>query len=117
MCIVPMGAMILLTKHGRWRYVQVIYKDMIGFLWLPTNISTDEVLRRTSQEGNHQPTLFIQSVLQSIAIGKLINEKTQYEQYFDKSREYPWQGELHFYIVEYYLSTIKNSLCIFEKYL
>jgi group I intron endonuclease len=24
MCIVPMGAMILLTKHGRWRYVQVI---------------------------------------------------------------------------------------------
>ena len=77
MCIVPMGAMVMLTKHGRWRYVQVIYKDMIGFLWLPTNISTHEVLRRTSQEGNHQPTLFIQSALQTIARGNFVKPKNK----------------------------------------
>jgi hypothetical protein len=40
MGIVNMVNMIMFTKHGRWRYVQVVYKDMIGWIWLPTNIPT-----------------------------------------------------------------------------
>jgi hypothetical protein len=63
MCIVPMGAMVLLTKHGRWRYVQVIYKDMIGFLWLPTNISTHEVFREWAEtEKRNQSDSFTQII-------------------------------------------------------
>lgn len=44
MCTVPLNSLILFTAHGRWRYIQVIFEEQVGYLWIPTNVSTHESL-------------------------------------------------------------------------
>jgi hypothetical protein len=39
----PVGELVMVTKTGRWRYVQVLCRDMIGWIWLPTNLATHMV--------------------------------------------------------------------------
>ena len=33
------GTMVLFTKFGKFRYLQVIHEDMVGYIWCNTNIS------------------------------------------------------------------------------
>lgn len=48
--IVSMGDMVMFTKQGRYRYVQVMYKDMTGWIWLPTNVATHLALLPVDSE-------------------------------------------------------------------
>lgn len=36
------GSLVLVTKKGRHRYVQVIYEELVGYIWCGTNIPLAE---------------------------------------------------------------------------
>lgn len=52
MAEIPTGSLIMYIKQGKWRYISVIYQDMIGWVWLPTNRSTHMLFDsvKTSEE-------------------------------------------------------------------
>lgn len=49
MGIVNMNDLVFVTKRARYRYVQVIYRDMVGYIWLPTNLATNQVFLAVDQ--------------------------------------------------------------------
>ena len=57
MGIVNMNDLVFVIKQARYRYVQVIYRDMVGYIWLPTNLATNQVFIPVDQneEGMFKP--------------------------------------------------------------
>lgn len=58
MAIVSMNDLIMFAKHARLRYVQVVYKDMVGYIWLPTNSASHEVFMavdETDESASFEP--------------------------------------------------------------
>lgn len=54
MAIIPLGSLVLVTKRGRLRFVQVMFQDMIGYIWLNTNVATMSLLEPVDeQEGEN----------------------------------------------------------------
>lgn len=36
------GTLVLVTKHGRFRYVQVVIGELVGYIWCATNRITEQ---------------------------------------------------------------------------
>jgi hypothetical protein len=42
--VIPENSIVFFVRHGRFRYINVIYGHLIGFLWIPENIGTHTFL-------------------------------------------------------------------------
>ena len=47
--LVP-GSLVMFTKHGKWRYVQVILGDMVGWIWCETHLTIPGHFAKVSEE-------------------------------------------------------------------
>jgi hypothetical protein len=50
MAVIPLGSLVFLTKKARFRFVQVIYGEMVGYIWLYTNLGTMSLLEPIENE-------------------------------------------------------------------
>lgn len=48
--VIPLGSLVFVTKIARFRYVQVIYRDTVGYIWLYTNLCTMSLLEQIETE-------------------------------------------------------------------
>lgn len=46
----PANSLMLLTRKGRLRFLQVIYRDTIGFIWIPLNVATHNLLSEAKRD-------------------------------------------------------------------
>ena len=50
MSILLPGTIVLLTKPSKFRYMQIIYEEMIGYIWCGTNLGLYQYFQALSQE-------------------------------------------------------------------
>lgn len=48
--LIPHGSLVFLAKKGRHRFVQVVYGEMVGYIWLYTNFGTMSLLELVENE-------------------------------------------------------------------
>jgi hypothetical protein len=54
MTILLPDTLVMVTKHGKFRYVQVVYEDMVGYVWCATNVPTGEHFREVDLENDDE---------------------------------------------------------------
>lgn len=37
---IPAKSLVMFAKKGKFRFIQVLFKDLAGFVWMPLNIPT-----------------------------------------------------------------------------
>lgn len=50
MTILLPGTMVLFTKFGKFRYIQVVFEEMVGYIWCNTNVSVHDHLELVTEE-------------------------------------------------------------------
>jgi hypothetical protein len=54
MTILLPDTLVMVTKRGKFRYVQVVYEDMIGYIWCSTNVPIYEHFRELDTENEEE---------------------------------------------------------------
>jgi len=44
------GTMVLFTRFGKFRYIQVVFEDVVGYIWCNTNISVHDHLEPVTED-------------------------------------------------------------------
>lgn len=50
MTTLPPGTLVLFTKFGKYRYLQVVFEEMVGYIWCNANVSVHDHLVLVTEE-------------------------------------------------------------------